>query len=113
MFFVSCVSHAFASVHCCLVVSCWERVDLLALVGDVYCIFVTFPCDILGQVWYLIVLIPGLFLLFYFNNTNLVTKVNVEFFHSQLKNQITKMLLTSILIYIPLKAIFTSALRPQ
>ena len=32
-----------------------ERADLLALVGDVYCIFVTFPCGILGQVWYLIV----------------------------------------------------------
>ena len=40
---VSCVSHAFASVHCGLVVTCWERADLLALVGDVYCIFVTFP----------------------------------------------------------------------
>ena len=40
-FFVSCVSHAFASVHRCLVVTCWERADLLALVGDVYCIFVT------------------------------------------------------------------------
>ena len=38
--FVSCVSHAFASVHCCCVVTCWERTDLLALVGDVYCIFV-------------------------------------------------------------------------
>ena len=33
--FVSCVSHAFASVHCCLVVTCRERADLLALVGDV------------------------------------------------------------------------------
>ena len=44
MFFVSCVSHALASIHCCLVVvTCWERADLLALVGDVYCIFVTFP----------------------------------------------------------------------
>ena len=52
MFFVSCV------VHCCLVVTCWERADLLALVGDVYCIFVTFPCGILGQVWYLIVSFP-------------------------------------------------------
>ena len=48
------------SVHCCLVVICWERADLLALVGDVYCIFVTFPCgiqdlsfSIQGQVWYL------------------------------------------------------------
>ena len=49
MLFLSCVSHAFASVYCCLVVTCWERADLLALVGDVYCIFVTFPCGILGQ----------------------------------------------------------------
>ena len=55
MYFVFCVSHAFASVHCCLVVTCWERADLLALVGDVNCIFVTFPCGILGQVWHLIV----------------------------------------------------------
>ena len=31
---------------------------LFALVGDVYCIFVTFPCGILGQVWYLIVSFP-------------------------------------------------------
>ena len=53
MFFGSCVSHAFASVHCCLVVTCWERPDLLALVSDVYFFFVTFPCSILGQVWYL------------------------------------------------------------
>ena len=41
-----CVSHDFASVHCCLLVTCWERADLLALVVDVYCIFVTFPCGI-------------------------------------------------------------------
>ena len=54
MFFVPCVSHVFASVHCCLVVTCWEKAGLLALVGDVYCIFVTFACCILGQVlWYL------------------------------------------------------------
>ena len=38
VFFVSCVSHAFVSVHCCLVATCLERADLLALVGDVYCI---------------------------------------------------------------------------
>ena len=36
---MSCVSHAFASVHCCHLVTCWERAYLLALVGDVYCIF--------------------------------------------------------------------------
>ena len=39
---------------------------LLTLVGDVYCICVTFPCGILGQVWYLIVSFPDLCLLFYF-----------------------------------------------
>ena len=49
MFFVPCVPHDFVSVHYCLVATCWERADLLALVGDVYCIFVTFPCGILGQ----------------------------------------------------------------
>ena len=60
VFFVSYVSHAFPSVHCCLVVTCWERADLLALVGDFYCIFVIFTCGILGQVWYLNVLFPDL-----------------------------------------------------
>ena len=69
MFFVSCVSHAFVSVHCCLVATSWERADLLALVGDVYCIFVTFPRGILGQVWYLIVSFPDLFFS-YFKSTN-------------------------------------------
>ena len=33
--FMSCVCHAFASVYCCIVVTCWERADLLALVCDV------------------------------------------------------------------------------
>ena len=33
--FMSCVCHALASVHFCLVVTCWERADLLALVCDV------------------------------------------------------------------------------
>ena len=42
-------------VHCCLVFTCWDRTDLLALVCDVYCIFVTFPRGILGQVLYWIV----------------------------------------------------------
>ena len=32
-----------ASVYMCFVVTCWERADLLALVCDVYCEFVTFP----------------------------------------------------------------------
>ena len=66
MLFMSCVSHAFASVHCCLVVTRRERADLLALVCDVYCDFVTFPFGILGQVWYLIVSIPDPCCLSYF-----------------------------------------------
>ena len=66
VFFVSCVSHAFVSVHCCHVITCWERADLLALVDDVYCNFATFPCGILGQVWYLIVSFPDLRRLSYF-----------------------------------------------
>ena len=70
MLFMSCVCNAIASVHCCLVVTCWERTDLLALVCDVYCVFVTFPFCILSQVWYLIVLFPGLCGLSYFMDSD-------------------------------------------
>ena len=52
---------------CCLVVTCWEKADLLAFAGDVYFIFVTFPCGILGKMWYLIVSFPGLCRLSYFD----------------------------------------------
>ena len=41
--------------------------DLLALVCGVYCEFVTFPIGILGQVWYLIVSIPDLCTLTYYD----------------------------------------------
>ena len=67
LFFVSYVSHAFASVYCCLVVTCKERAELLALVGEVYCTFVTFPYGILAKMCYLIVSFPVLFHLSYFN----------------------------------------------
>ena len=55
-----------ASVYMCLVVTCWERADLLALV----CLTVSchFPIGILGQVWYLIVSIPDLCTLTYLAN---------------------------------------------
>ena len=46
---MSCIFHAFASVHFCLVVICWDRADLLALDCDVYCVFVTFPYGIRGS----------------------------------------------------------------
>ena len=68
MLFMPCVCHAFTSVLCCLVVICKERADLLALICDVYCDFITFPFGILGQVWYLSVSIPDLCCLSYFIN---------------------------------------------
>ena len=44
--FVYCVCHAFASAHCCLVVTCWERADLLPLVYGVKLCGCYFP------IWY-------------------------------------------------------------
>ena len=43
MLFMFCVGHAFAPVHCCLVVTCWERADALTLVCDVKLCFCHFP----------------------------------------------------------------------
>ena len=44
VFVLSCVCYVLcASVYMCFVVTCWERVDLLALVCGVFCEFVTFP----------------------------------------------------------------------
>ena len=43
MLCMSFVCHAFASVHCCLVVTCWERADILALVCDVLLRLCHFP----------------------------------------------------------------------
>ena len=63
---VSCLSLSYCL--CSLVVTCWDRAGLLALLCVVFsCGFVTFPYGALGQVWYLIVLIPDLCLplLFY------------------------------------------------
>ena len=40
----------FLSVHCTLVVTCWGKADLLALLCVMfYCVFVTFKCGVLGQ----------------------------------------------------------------
>ena len=43
MLIMACVCHAFASVHCCLVVNWCERADHLALVCDVSLCFCRFP----------------------------------------------------------------------
>ena len=68
VFFLSCVSHALATVRCCLLDTYLERADLLARVSCWRSLlyFVTFPCGILGQVWYLIVSFPYLCRLSYF-----------------------------------------------
>ena len=50
------------------IAACWERADPLAFVYGVYCVFVTLPCGILGQVWYLIVLFPDVCRLSYFQS---------------------------------------------
>ena len=61
------VCHAFLPVHCSLMVTSMERAGLLALLCAMfYCVFVTSPCGVLGQMWYLIVSIPDICLLTYF-----------------------------------------------
>ena len=65
-----CVCYAVLSVPCGLVVTCWERADLLALLCVMFsCVlFFIFP-GVLGQVWYLIVSVPDRCLLPYFQCT--------------------------------------------
>ena len=46
--------------------TCWERAALLCVMFA--CIFVTFPCGVLGKVGHLIVLIPDFYLLSYFHS---------------------------------------------
>ena len=54
-------------LFCNLVVTCWGRADLLALLNVmVSCVFVTFLFGVPGQAWYLIVSISDLCLLPYF-----------------------------------------------
>ena len=59
------------SDYLCLVVTCWERADLLALVCGVKVRVGHFPIGILGPVWYLIVSISDRCTLAYYNNPNI------------------------------------------
>ena len=52
----NCLCFAVLSVPCSLVISCWERANLLVL----FCVCVTIPYCVLGQVWYLFVTIHDL-----------------------------------------------------
>ena len=59
-----CLCYAVMSVPCSLVITCWERADLLTLLCVMFpCVFVTFPYSVPGQVWYSIVSIPDICLL--------------------------------------------------
>ena len=72
LLFMFCVCHAILSVHCSLVVNCLERACLLALLCVMFSfVFVTFPCGVLGQVWFLIVSIPYLSLLPYLGTSKM------------------------------------------
>ena len=56
------------SVPCSLVITCWEKADLLAILYVMLpCVFVTFSYDVSGQARYLIVSIPDLCFLLYLN----------------------------------------------
>ena len=67
MLFLSCfVMILCTSVCWCLVVTCWERADLLVLVCDVFLWRCHFPIGILDPMWCSIVSIPDLCPLSYF-----------------------------------------------
>ena len=53
MLFMSEVCHVFVSVHCCVVAPAGKGLTSLLLFLMFNCVFVTFLCGILGQVWYL------------------------------------------------------------
>ena len=63
-----------------LVVTCWKRADLLALVCDISLWSFHFPIGFLGQVWCMIVWIPDPCPLSYFNmnnyNINIIYVIN-------------------------------------
>ena len=67
-------------------VTCWERANLLALLYVIFsCVFVTFLCGVLGQVWYLTLLTPDLCLLTYFEYCSFSLALNIKgfFLHKQ------------------------------
>ena len=61
-----CLYYTILSGLCCLMITCWERVDLMTplCVMFIY-VFITFPYGVSGQMRYLFVSIPELCLLFF------------------------------------------------
>ena len=60
MLFMPCVFHAFVSFIAALMSPAGKGMTSCFLFVVFTCVFVTFPCGILGQVWYFVVLIPDL-----------------------------------------------------
>ena len=51
LYFIFYLCYAVVSVPCSLVVTCWERADLLALLCVAFsCLFITFKHGVPGQV---------------------------------------------------------------
>ena len=76
MLFLYCVCHALASAHCCLVVTCGKGLASWLSFVALKCMIVTFQIGILGQVWYLIVLITDLCPLSYFHTIRIVLHIS-------------------------------------
>ena len=64
------------------------------------CVFVTFPCGVLGQVWYLIVSIPDLCLLTYFERKNWFTNFMIQKIKKRREDDVMLLKLLSNLIAI-------------
>ena len=82
LLWIICVIYVlfFSCFRVCSLLPCGHllgRVELLALVCDVLLCFVTFPCGILGQVWYMTVSIPDLCHLSYFRVIVFILLINV------------------------------------
>ena len=61
------VCHAIlSSVYCSLVVTCWERAELLALLYVMFHCVYHISMGVLGQVWYLIASVHDLCIISYF-----------------------------------------------
>ena len=76
MLFLYCVCHAFESAHWCLVVTCWERADLLALACGVKLCGCYFPIWYPGSGVVLDVSIPDLYPLSYFHTVHKVLHIS-------------------------------------
>ena len=67
LIFHICLYYVALSIPCSLLITCLKRSAHWALLSMMYYIYVTFPYGISGQVWYLIVSIPNMRLLHYFD----------------------------------------------